>query len=79
MRNAEGEWLSPPPVWEIIQNSPNVEKGIGETDNNLHKYIEMGYVEEEGFGRVMEEREFLEWCEYYNNNGDGRLSIEEGT
>lgn len=69
MRNEQGDWLSPPPPWDIIQNagvSHSDEALSGEEVDNLQNYIEMGH-SEEGFGRVFEEREFLEWCGY---NGD---------
>ena len=68
MRNDQGDWLSPPPLWDIIQNPRNMgEKDSGSVDN-LQKYIEMENCEE-GIGQVLREDEFLEWCRYYATAG----------
>jgi len=71
MRSENGDWLSPPPPWDIIQNGAAGE-GTSRVVDNLQKYIEMDPCEE-GFGRVLEEREFLEWCGY---KGDDTMEEE---
>jgi hypothetical protein len=63
MRNDQGEWLSSPPPWDIIQNPRNRGETICESVDNLQKYIEMEHCKE-GFGEVLREEGFLEWCRY---------------
>ena len=71
MRNDQGDWLSPPPPWDIIQN-PGHQWGLGSM-NNLQKYIEMEHCEE-GFGEVLREDKFLEWCCYSTAEEDDMMT-----
>lgn len=74
MRNELGDWLSPPPPWDIIQNhGHDHQRGLGSLDN-LQKYIEMEHCEE-GFGEVLREDKFLEWCCYSTAEEDDPVTL----
>ena len=64
MLNSDGEYKSPPPSWPLIQNEglllPKYALNSA-CENNLQQFIEMGN-SGDGFGRVLQEHEFLEFC-----------------
>jgi len=67
MRREDGEWISPPPVWDVIRNG-GICLGICvgtdlDCEDNLQRFIDMG-LEGEGYGTVLREKEFLEFCKY---------------
>jgi len=67
MRGQDGEWNSPPPVWEVIRNGGMFCEYRGHADldceDNLQGFIDMGEGTE-GYGTVLRETEFLEFCKY---------------
>jgi N-terminal glutamine amidase len=61
----DGEWNSPPPPWAIIQNQGSLSEKwlIVDVEDNLQRFIGMSD-SEEGYGQVLQESEFLEFCQY---------------
>lgn len=64
MLNGDGDYISPPPSWPLILNEglPFSQYYLNSAcKNNLQQFIEMGN-SGDGFGRVLQEHEFLEFC-----------------
>ena len=72
MLNGDGEYISPPPSWPLIQNKglllPQYTLNSG-CKNNLQQFIEMEN-SGESLGRVLQEYEFLEFCKDAESNGE---------
>ena len=63
MLGEDGEYISPPPLWPIIQNGGDfldLHELIIDCENNLQEFIEMN--DSNGYGRVLQEHEFLDFC-----------------
>lgn len=73
MRREDGEWNSPPPTWEVIRNEGMfcIIGRVADLDceDNLQGFIDMRK-EEEGYGTVLREKEFLEFCKYSSVEDD---------
>jgi hypothetical protein len=62
--NVDGEWQAQPPVWEAIHIKGTFDITTNpECTNNLQRYIDMSD-DDESFGRVLDETQFLEFCKY---------------
>jgi hypothetical protein len=71
MLNSDGEYISPPPSWPMIQNGSLLlpQWALNSVyKNNLPQFVEMSN-SEDGYGRVLQEHEFLEFCQYVESKG----------
>ena len=75
-----GEWKAPPPPWPAILKRGTICGSTLKLDgvDHLQKFIDMLDSDDPKYGRVLQEHEFLKFCNYEIQKDEGICTDGEG-